>query len=131
MNYETKFNRALMSSLAMNKVSVQNINSGAFRKATVQFSFSQDDTKLFFEISATRTSNKLEYFGLKPDLVFSISQNNSSYSSGVVLDINDFSFIDSSSLKYIEMATVISEKESEQILKDYKKMIQTYAQQMI
>lgn len=130
MNYETKFNRSLMAALALNKVSISNLNSGAFRKATVQFSFSNENTKLFFELSATRTANKLEYFGLKPAIVFSISQNNASYSSGVVLDINDFSFIDSSSLKYIEMSTVISQKENEQIVQDYKNMIKTYAQQM-
>ncbi len=110
MNHIQKFNRALLKAIRYNKISIRDKNQGAIRQASVKFSFTHDGKINYYSLTSERTAKDLELFGHPEKLELNLYSWNSGYTSGVQCDLPDG--IDPSAIKYIHMASVITDDES-------------------
>lgn len=113
MNYSQKFNRALLKAIRYNKVVKQDMNDGAIRKVSVNFSFSHEGITNYMSLESIRHASGMEVFGFKEYNELKVFSWNSSYTSGKKEELPYD--IDYSAVKYICSYSIISEEESIQV----------------
>lgn len=127
MDFTSKFNRALLNAIRDNKVVVENLNSGAIRKASVKFKFSHSGSLHHFQLSSTRTADGLELFGYPEKLELDLTSFNPSYTSGVKCDVEA---VDRSAVKYLHACSVISADDSLDVRRHYSELFNQFSTAM-
>lgn len=113
MNFQEKFNYAILKKINQNDIEIFNIDNGSIKKAIVSFIFEHHNHKYFYCLSYTRQHKcRKNYFDYNPNDLVEITLYKTPDDFESKQNIKDYQFIDSSVIPRLAAITEFEKEHS-------------------